>query len=237
MANRKGQAEKQLHETIKKGQHLNISKGKVIQSSVTRQAINLVVKGYVIRYTVSADGLNRVQSIYGPGDVFPLTAVFKILFNQELYSGPETIYYQAITSAELYSIDSSALALDVEKNNSLYEGLLVEAGKRFHSNIQQLENLSLKTSHQRVAHEILYFAKKFGSKRPQAIIINLPLSHQILADMLSVTRRTVTSSITLLKHKGLITTGRYISVPSIKKLEKEAYGYTSKDNHFDLIED
>lgn len=212
-----------LRALMKKGRRYKIARDHILQSSDTRQAVNLIETGYVKRYMIANDGSIGVQSIYGPDDFFPLTIVFKALFNQDIYQGPEVYHYQTITDTEFYTIDRVVLETGVQKDPLLYRDLLVQAGKRFHSNIQQLENLSLKSSYLRVSHQLLYFAKKFGVKQATGVRIDLPLSHQDIADVLSITRETVTNSIKILRDKGLIKTGKYILVPNLKKLEKEAY--------------
>lgn len=195
----------------------------MIGSVENSPTLSLVKSGYVKRYLIGNDGNISVQSIYGPGDVFSLTAVFKVLLNQKLYEGPETYYYEAMSTVVIYTIDNDALELAATKNMAIYKDLFTEAGKRLHFNIQQLENLSLKTAYNRVAHVLVYLAKHFGETKGNSIHIKIPLTHQDLANLLSLTRETVTNSVIKLRDEGLIKTNRTITVLDIKQLQAAAF--------------
>src|SRR5690348_8114558 len=119
-----------LHHLLSSGRHYKLAKHQVFQSSDDRfrPLVNMVKSGYIKRYEIANDGSLSVQAIYGPGDVFPLTLVFKSLFNQNVYDGPEIIYYETITDTELYSQDINLVTEAVKENPMLYRDLLFEAG-------------------------------------------------------------------------------------------------------------
>lgn len=213
-----------LHDLIKTGRRYKLPKGQIIQSSDGRKVFTLITEGYVKRYIISNEGSLRIQSIYGPGDAYPLTLAFKSLFNQELYTGPEVVYYETMSGVEIYSIDEQTLVDAVHKDKNLYRDLLLEAGNRFHSNIQQLENFSLNSSYKKVAHQLAYFAAQFGSTSKEGTSIDLLLTHEDLANVISATRETVSTCMIKLRKKGLIKTGKNIIVPDVKKLQDEAFG-------------
>jgi CRP-like cAMP-binding protein len=213
-----------LHDLIASGRQYKLSKGQVIQSSDQRQVINLINKGYIKRYLIANDGNLGIQVIYGPGDIFPLTLAFKILFDQDIYEGPEVYHYEAMTDSEIYTIDTDTLERASNKDDELYKFLLQESGVRLHSMINGLENLSLRRSYKRVAHQLTYLARRFGEKKTDGSVqICIPLTHQDMADILSATRETVSQSMAKLRSKGLIETDKYISIPDIEKLEQIAY--------------
>ena len=213
-----------LHKLLQTGRRYKIEKKQILQSTDDRQVVNLLISGFIRRYMITNDGSVGVQIVYGPGDVFPLTIAFKKLFNQDLYKGPETFFYEATSTVDIYSIDAESFAEKFKNDPTLYADLLQESGKHLESCVHSLENLTLKTSYHRVAHQLLYFAKKFGTPINSGVCINMPLSHQAIADVLSVTRETVTNSMKELRKKRLITSDKNITVPSMKKLEEEAYG-------------
>lgn len=212
-----------LKQMMLKGRHFKLSKGQIVQSTDDRRVFNYLTAGYVKRYLISNDGSLGVQVIYGPGDVFPITLAFSALFEQNINESPETYYYETMTDAELYTVNESDLKESVEADPSLYKDLMAISGKRLHSTLHGLENLTLKTSYFRVAHELLYMAQRFSEKSPQGAKILIPLTHQDLADILSLTRETVSTCMVQLRQKGLITTGKHICVKDMEKLENEAY--------------
>lgn len=213
----------ELHDLIHGGKKYKRNKGQVIQSTAEQKTINLIKEGYVKRYLISNAGTLGVEVIYGPRDVFPLTLMYKRLFNQDIYEGPEVYYYEAMCDTTIYTLDIEVLAQSVKDNPLIYRELLSESAKRLHSTLQGLENMTLRSSYKRVAHQLYYFAHRFGERKLGGTRINIPLTHQDIADTLSLTRETVSTCMVQLRKKKLIITGRYIIVPNLQKLQEEGY--------------
>lgn len=213
-----------LHKLLLGGRHYTADKKQIIHMSDGGPAVNIVVSGYIKRYLILSDGNMGVQIVYGPGDVFSLTQVYKTLFNQSLYSGPEVFYYETLGPAKLSRIDSSELLDAAKRDPMIYADLMQEAGRHLENCVQRLENIELRASSKRLAHQLAFFARHFGSPVTSGIAINVPLTHQDLADILSLTRETVSTNMSDLKKSGLIKSGRYICVQDMKGLERLAYG-------------
>lgn len=212
-----------LSSLLLNGRKYEISKGQIIQSTDDRRVFNLIKSGYVKRYLIANDGAYGIQVFYGPGDIFPITLAYSTIFDQKINEGPEIYYYEAVTDCQLYTIDELALKQSVEQNPMIYKELFSIAGKRLHSTLHGLENLTLANAYHRVAHEIFYFATKFGKKSSVGTEILVPLTHQDLADTLSLTRETISTAIAKLRKNGLISTENNIIVKDMEKLEHEAY--------------
>ncbi len=213
-----------LTELMKRGRRTKLPKGQVLQSTDNSSHLFLVTRGYVKRYLILNNGSIRTQIVYGTSDIFPLTMVFKTLLGQSLYEGPEVYYYETMTETEIYSIDSQKLEELVTTYPRLYRDLFSEAGRRLYFNIANLENVSLPTSYQRVAHQLAFLARVFGERRLFGVKITLPLTHQDIADMLSISRETVSVCMVTLRNKKLLkTSGRAIIVPDLDRLSEEAY--------------
>jgi CRP/FNR family transcriptional regulator len=208
----------------KQGRLYKLPKRQILQSTEDRQVINLLASGYVKRYLISNDGTKGIQVLYGPGDIFPITLAHKVLLNQAIYEGPEIYFYESMTDIEIYTLNDKALLEAVRRQPGLYRDLMLEAGNRLNSTLQGLENLTLRSSYKRTAHQIWYLADRFGKRQLGGTRIDIPVTHQDLAEILSITRETVTNSMKKLRVKGLIKTGASLVVPDLKKLEEEAFG-------------
>ncbi len=214
-----------LHQLlVRKGRLFRRSKGQIVQSTDEQKTFNLVKSGYVKRYLITNEGALGVGIVYGPGDVFSITLAFKVLLDQAIYQGPEVYYYEAMSDTELYTLEISELVKSVEENPLLFKDLMSESGKRLRSTLQSLENITMKNSYKRVAHQLVYYSKRFGQDTPAGTKILPPLTHQDIADILSLTRETVSTCMVRLRRKGLIVSDKRIIVPSIEKLESEAFG-------------
>ena len=217
-----------LKDIMLAGDRRKFPKGHILQSTDERFIFNFVLSGYVKRYLIRNDGSLGVQVIYGPNDLFPITLAFSMLFDRPVSESKETYYYEAMTPLTVYSLGKDQFNEAVRKDPQLYRGLLAISGKRLHSTLHGLENLTLGNAYRRVAHELLYMAQRFGEEQPGGgIKVAIPLTHQDLADILSLTRETVSVNMARLRQKKLLKSGRNVIIPDIKALEAEAFGYSS----------
>jgi CRP/FNR family transcriptional regulator len=213
--------ESHLYTRVTSGHHRLLSKGELMSDADIRTFIHVVTSGYIKRYSIDNDGAQSIQVIYGPGDIFPLTPVFKRLYNLDIYRGPDTFFYEAMCDSEIASLDHTTLEQSTQIDPLIYRDLLYISGIRLNSNIQQLESTALRTTNRRIAHLIAYYADKFGEEQEQGIMIKVPLTHQNLADILNMARETITRRLVRLEEKGLLIAGKNIVVLDLPGLKKE----------------
>jgi CRP-like cAMP-binding protein len=197
--------ESDLQKLLLAGRTIKYRKGQVLQSSDDAPKLSLVVSGYVKRYLITNDG----------------NLIYESILKEDIYRGNEVYYYETMSDAEIAIIDNDVLLQAVKENPLLYRDLLIVAGQRLHSNIQMLESMSLHTSYERVAHLLAGYARDFGVKTAAGIKIDLPLTHLLIANVLGITRETVSQSIIQLRTKKLIKTNQHITVPDLEKLDQE----------------
>jgi CRP-like cAMP-binding protein len=136
---------------MRQGPLQKFRKGQIIYSLDFEEEFYMVNKGFVIRYLVKDVKKRSIQSLYGPGYFFPLTPVYKSLMNYSLNEQYARYMYEAVTDAEIYSISNAKLMEIIQKNMAIYGDILYEAGKRFKSNIQRLENNALSSNLKKIA--------------------------------------------------------------------------------------
>lgn len=214
-----------LHELLRNGRHYSVGKQQIVQSTEDRQVVNIIKSGFFRKYLITNDGSVGVQIIYGPQDIFPITILYKKLFNQPLYGGMETFFYEAMSPSEVYTVDVDQLVDAIKEDPHLYSDLLQETGRHLEFCINSLENLSLRNAEKRIAHMLCYFCRKFGVESKEGIRIDLPLTHQNIGEILNITRETVSTNIKGLRDRGLLIaqSNSSIVVPDLSKLEEEAY--------------
>lgn len=210
-----------LSDLMHKGDRQRLPKGHSIQFVDEQMFVSLLRTGYIKRYIITQDGSESIQVIYGPGDIFPLTPMYKLLFNKNLSYGDEVIHYKTMTAVDVRHIGPTLLQKELASNPSLYRDLFYVAGMRLRSNIQRLDNVSLRVAHRRVAHQLLYFADAFGETTPAGIRLLVPLTQDDMASVLNLARETVSLSLGRLREKGLIETDRFITIFDIAKLKQE----------------
>lgn len=189
---------------LKTGSAYKLPKGQIVHALDDRTKFNLIQSGYIKRYLITNEGAKSIQLIYGPGMAFPLPPVLKSIYEIDIYSGPETYYYESMTDIEVHSVGLDTLRDSLETDPTLYKDLLYIVGTRLNSYIHRLEDTSLGSSTWRVAHQLIFLADQFGSETNLGLTIRLPLTHQDLSDILNLSRETVSRSLSKLKDKQLI---------------------------------
>lgn len=210
-----------LQKLFQNGRKRKLPKGQIIHVTEDRMMFNEIVQGFAIRYSIRSDGSKSIQAIYGPGDMFPLTPVFKNIFDALIYHGPEVFYYETITEATLYSIGKDALLESLANDPMIYKDLLYVSGTRLSSNIYRLESVSLDSAYSRVCHMLAYLSDTFGEEAENGTTIPFPLTHQLLASILNLARETVSTCIGRLQDKDIVTSGRKIIIKDLEKLKNE----------------
>lgn len=213
-----------LFKLFSKGKMLNFTKGESMYTTDEKDDIVLVLRGYIKRYLITNAGSLRVQIVYGPKDIFSLTKIYDVLLGQSLYSGPEVYFYEAMCNVRTLFLSSALLAETVKTDPLLYKELFAEAGQHLKACVHNIENVSFNNAYVRVAHKLLFFAREFGEVAPTGVRINVPITQQDLADMLNLSRETVSLETNNLRRKGLISGKRDKTIISdLEKLENEIY--------------
>lgn len=212
-----------LRKELVKSRLVTVPKGEVIHRSDNGLKFFMIASGYIKRYLVTNEGTLSIQGIYGPGYIFPLTSIYKLVLDQKLYRGPEIYYYETLCPSKIHFIEEEEFRQIIERNPNLYRDLFAVAGSRLRSNIQEIENMSLRNAYARVAHQLLYFSRTFGVSNGETVQIPVPLTHETLAAVLNLARETVSQSISHLREEKLIKTNKYIMVLDSERLEQVAY--------------
>lgn len=213
-----------LHQLLSsQGRLLHFEKDESVGSTDEQTEIMFVLTGYVKRYRIANNGSLGVQIVYGPRDVFSLTNVYNLLLGQSIYDGPETYYYQAMDDTQVFSIGAVQFKEAVQKDPFLYKELFSEAGQHLKACVHRIENMALLNAYSRVAHELLFSTKKFGARTSTGIKLQPPFTHQDIADILSLTRETVSKSFAQLRKEGIIDQNRRPTILDIVRLEQAAY--------------
>lgn len=212
-----------LHSLFSAGKVAYYTKGQMVGSTEEKGQSMLVVKGYIKRYMISGDGSLGIQIVYGPQDLFSLTQIYRELLGQSLYDGPEVYYYQALCDVQLMYLHTETLVSAVADDMNLYKELFSEAGHHLKSCVHSLENMSFGNVYNRVSHQLVFFAREYGTMTPEGLQIDIPLIHQDIADILQTTRESVTRAMVGLRDKGILQPGRHIIITDLDRLIAEAY--------------
>ena len=206
---------------LKSGHRHLLPKGHIMSNVGEAMGVSIVERGYIKRYLITEEGNQSIQLIYGPGNIFPLTAIFSTLLGLELFDGDEIFFYEVMSNASIRSIKLTTLQDYCEQNPQIYKDLFYVSGTRFNSWIASVEMLSQGNSYRKLAHQLIYFAEEYGQTSAEGTKILIPLTNQDLAGILKLTRETISRNLSRMQQKGLVKLGKNITIVNIEKLRKE----------------
>lgn len=169
--------------------------------------IYYLTKGYVRLYSICEDGQELTLVIYKPGDFFPVVWAF--------YGGGPSIYsFETFTNAEVRKAPREEFIKFIENNPEVFLEVTKHIITRFQISLRRMEYLTFGTASAQLASVLLIYGKELGL---------IPFTHKDLANLVGVTRETVSIEIKRLERKGIIGyQGKNLLIKNKERLEKEA---------------
>ncbi len=205
----------ELADLFMKGKAVQFKKGDIIlEPGYPSQDIYYVEAGYVKTYVLTQDGNTHLHVIYRPKKIFPLrSAILDLQGNS---------FYEAMTDVTVRKLPKDTFVQALESNHSLAMILLKKVTAMFDDYVYKVDNLQFKSTHHRLVSMLIYLIEGFSEKEGEDVIVNIPLTHQDLANLCGMARETVSRELETLKQKGIIEhENHHIVIKDLKKLEQE----------------
>ncbi len=193
--------EKDLIEMGRISHMSSISKNTLIQTPQTfREGLYLLKKGKLRLYKTNMDGKQFTLGILGAGNVFGETDSFSL--------GTSDVYIETLENTIICSLTKTEFEQFLVKRPEVSLKLLQVMSERLKEQNAMLEKLALSDVKERVTYLLTKFSEQFGIVQGDYSIIDLPLTHQELANMIGATRESVTNTLNILVKEGVIKTER-----------------------------
>lgn len=152
--------------------------------------------GFVKVHDMSPGGAEQLIWIAKRRDVVPLEWLFGDVV-------PSPFFYTAFTDVDAYAISKQSF-LDFLKTNNESLLAIIELITRKHYDIMQLLNAAQKPkAREKIITALDYIAQRFSSDlRPG--VVDLPLKHQDIANLVGLTRETTANELRKLKQEGCV---------------------------------
>jgi len=185
----------------------------VYQGEIPRYGFFLK-KGLVKVYNLHSSGSEQILRFYNPGSFFPLPWLYGKV-KTEFY------FYEAIEDCEVVSITKQDIQSIVESNPKIKQVIfdsLLEDQSALNLRIISLEQ---PRATEKLAFTFYYLLHRYGKHvRDDKYIVELSLTHTILANLVGLTRETITMEINKLKRKGALEYSKKIYTVDKQKLEQ-----------------
>ncbi|MFH0864416.1 MAG: Crp/Fnr family transcriptional regulator [Candidatus Gottesmanbacteria bacterium] len=203
---------------------VTFSKGEIIiRPDNTPQGVYFIKEGYARMYSTFADGRELTLNIFKPRTYFSMMWALADIAN--------TYYFQAHTRVIVQKAPQGQVKEFLQANPDILFNLTKRILVGLDGILTNIEYLLSGQAAHRVMAALFLSAKRFGQpKENNEVIINLPLTHQDIANLAGLTRETTSIEMGKLTKKKLISYNkRLIIINDIAKLEAEIIIY--KNDH------
>lgn len=161
------------------------------------KGVYLLKRGHVKAYTITNQGMHNLFLLHGAGDLLPLPWA---LDGQH----PTGLYYEAMSNTVVVRSSKDELRSAIGKNAWLSQDIFRQAVSIIAFCAQRIQTLEHRSSRQRVVSELLFLSSRFGRKINNESVIDIPLTHQDLADSVNLSRETTSKALEVLFKQGLL---------------------------------
>lgn len=205
--------QKQLVEFFQRGHEVRFSKDEIIiRQEEDPGGIFLIISGFVSCYTITSYGESNLLIIHKPGELIPLVATMD--------SRLPKAYYQAKTDVVLRRISRSVFFSVMSGNLTFAQTIIDQMSRLLVWYEYRIKALELRTARERVMGRLYIMCHRFGVWNDGEVLIDVPITHQDVADSINMTRETASREIERLIQEGVIERhGRMIVVKDIDTLK------------------
>ena len=158
--------------------------------------VYLITYGFLKACTITPDGERNIVWVLGHYEIFPLTWAVS--------GRPVDVAYTAITPVVLEMVPLAVFKEALQTNRRFADKVTHTLSDLFSSHSERVQNLEFRRARQRIAYRLLYLARKWGSQEGDGISLDLPVTHQDLADATAMTRETANREMLRLASAGHI---------------------------------
>ena len=188
----------------------------IIRAGDEPSGVYYLKKGFVRLYLISIDGKETTYNIYKPGTYFSL--IWAISDTPNIY------FFESLTGVEVLKAPKNQVVKFFKSRPDILCDLIKRTLIGLDGTIKLTQALLMGAASQKIASAILVLTRRFGEKKKNGeIVIQLTITHKIVASMCNLSREKTSYELMKLKKEKIITTiNKYIVVKSVKKLEEKS---------------
>lgn len=169
------------------------------------RGVYLIKEGFVKAFSVSRDGHGNLLLIHQTGDFIPLPWAL---------DGAHTtgLYYEAIQNVTVIRTSKDKLRTALGNNTWLSQEIMKQAVNIITVYTQRIQTLEFRSARGRMISELLNLSERFGEKHGEQVIINVPITHQDIADSINMNRETASRALEDLFKEGLVSQSNHLFI-------------------------
>ncbi|HWQ83527.1 MAG TPA: cobalamin-dependent protein [Anaerolineales bacterium] len=158
--------------------------------------VYMVKNGAVKVNSISQDGKSYAYGVIGAGGIVGVTSLLQCIAYEFMAEAIEDTQVIAIAAAEFNQLLLTERQFSLLVIKKLAQGLSLLASKARDSGLLDAQ--------QRLKHRLVELAKDHGSATEKGVKINLDLTHEEIATLVSANRSTITGLLNELKEQGFL---------------------------------
>ena len=208
------QEEKDLANFFSRFPKISYSKKEIVLNAYDAyENLYFIEKGVVRSFFIDDNGIEFTVNFLKPYSIFPLSA-----FLSDRENNSE---FEAFVAMDLRKAAKDKVADFIEKNPEIQSFFLKRMSTGLEGYVVRSQFLIRGSAEQKVVSSLLLLGLRFGRKVKNYTHIDLPLTHQDVADLSGITRETATLCINELEDNKLIAKkGKYFKLFNEKKLNE-----------------
>ncbi|WP_046214451.1 Crp/Fnr family transcriptional regulator [Paenibacillus wulumuqiensis] len=165
-----------------------------------RKGLFFVITGKLRFYKTNPAGKQHTVCILSEGGIFGELDTFSL--------GAKGAYVETMEDSIVFSIATEQFEPLLVKYPELSLRFLSEMSKRLRDQDELVEKLVFRDLRGKVLYFLNRLSQKFGTEEKEYRKIDIPLTHQELADMIGATREAVSVTLKELSNEGILVTSR-----------------------------
>lgn len=156
----------------------------------------ILLEGRVKIFELSMEGKEVILWFCFPGELFGLSELF--------IGGGRQVNAQACSKVEILALKLNDFERYIRQNPNLAMSVIQVLGYRLRQLSSALLNLASDDVTARVVKLLTRLSSHYGKPCENGIVLDIALTHQEIADMVSASRQTVTTVLSTLRKKSII---------------------------------
>jgi len=180
------------------GQVMHFSRGETIINDFDEpEGVYLIKKGFVKACSISRDGHGNLLFIHEVGEFIPLPWAL---------DGAHTtgLFYEAMSDVTVLRTPKDKLRTAMGNNTWLSQEILKQAVNIITAYTQRIQTLEFRSARGRIIAELIYLAERFGKPQGTGVLIDVPITHEDIADSINMSRETASRALELLFKEKLV---------------------------------
>lgn len=168
----------------------------ILREEMTSEVMYIILDGEVKVVRSMEEGKDIIVSMHSSGEFFGELSLLDGKTTPATVIATKDSTTALITKAEFFSL--------IYTQREVLENVLHILCARLRDSIGKIELLNFNNAAQRIKMLFMMMAENYGERTPQGTVLTIRLLHQDIADMVGLTRETVTRVLDRLKKSGEI---------------------------------